>query len=420
MRVLVLGGGAREHALVWRLFSSPGVTALAAAPGNPGMDALVPQRFPVNLGDPQDVVRVAREFRADFVVVGPELPLVTGAVDALEQAGILAFGPTRAAAHLEGSKAFAKEVMNAANVPTARAGFFGDVEAAVREARAMGRVVVKADGLAAGKGVVVAASPDEAEAAVRQLMKTEAGHRILLEELLEGEELSVIALTDGQRFVLLPPAQDHKRVGEGDQGPNTGGMGAYTPVARATPALLEEVGERILAPVLAEMGRRGQPFRGALYAGLMLTAQGPKVIEFNCRMGDPEAQVQLLHLDEPLLPLLLECAKGSLTPHPLKLKAGATVGVVLAAEGYPLQPKLGEVISGLGLDLSPARVFEAGTAQRGADRVTAGGRVLTVCATGSDLASARALAYAGVEKLSFRGCHFRRDIGARSALTASS
>jgi phosphoribosylamine--glycine ligase len=279
---------------------------------------------------------------------------------------------------------------------------------------AQGRIVVKADGLAAGKGVIVAPDAESARAAVRAVgaMGT-AGERMVLEELLEGEEVSVIALCDGERYVLLPPAQDHKRVGEGDTGPNTGGMGAYCPVPFLSAEALAQVGERVIGPMLATLRRRGTPFKGALYAGLMLTRNGPKVLEFNARFGDPETQVLMLQLREDLLPLLDACARGRLEPRPLVLEPGASVGVVLAAEGYPETPRRGQRIDGVELSAQDGTVFLAGVEGREGALVTAGGRVLTVCARGADLADARTKAYATAAGIRFEGMHFRRDIGAR-------
>jgi phosphoribosylamine---glycine ligase len=355
------------------------------------------------------------------VVVGPEAPLVAGVADALTAAGLRVFGPSRAAAAMEGSKAFAKEVMAAAGVPTAEHRTFTDPSAAEAHARAAGQVVVKADGLAAGKGVVVARSAEEAVAGVRQLSALgAAGRTLVLEELMEGEEVSVIALCDGERFALLPPAQDHKRIFDDDQGPNTGGMGAYCPTPFLDRAGVEEVGRTVIAPTLRELARRGHPFRGALYAGLMLTARGVRVVEFNCRFGDPETQVQLMQLDEDLLPLLDACARGALEARPLQWSAGAAIGVVLAARGYPGTPAAGDPVEGLpqvGERQRPspdAAVFHAGTKVEGGALLTAGGRVLTVCARAASLTLARERAYAEVARIRFDGMQYRRDIGARA------
>jgi phosphoribosylamine--glycine ligase len=412
VRVLVLGGGGREHALAWKIAQSPTTTGLYCAPGNSGT-AAISQNLRLQPADAAEVVAAARGHRIDLVVVGPEAPLVAGVADALAAAGIAVFGPGREAANLEGSKAFAKEVMAAAGVPTAHHRTFDDPKAAEAAAAAGGPIVVKADGLAAGKGVVVARSAEEAVAGVRSLASLgEAARRLVLEELLDGEEVSVIALCDGERYVLLPPARDHKRVGDGDQGPNTGGMGAYAPAGSLPGGLLAEVGRTVIAPTLAELQRRRMPFRGALYAGLMLTAQGPRVLEFNVRFGDPETQPLMMQLEEDILPLLAACAAGRLEPRALAVRGGASVGVVLAAEGYPQSPRTGDVIEGLDAPAG-AQIFHAGTSAETGRILTAGGRVLTVCARGATLAEARDLAYAAASRVHFRGMHYRRDIAAR-------
>ncbi len=411
MRVLVVGSGGREHALAWKLSQSPALQHLVCAPGNPGMAALAECR-PLEAEDPAAVTALARQERVDLVVVGPELPLSRGVADALRRAGIPVFGPAAAAARLEASKAFAKDVMAAAGVPTAGHRTFDDARAAAAYARTRGALVVKADGLAAGKGVVVAASSEEAVQAIQELSRL--GASLVLEEVLEGEEVSVIALADGERFVLLPPAQDHKRLLDGDAGPNTGGMGAVCPVPQLDAAGLQAVGTTVIAPVLREMARRGHPFQGALYAGLMLTREGPRVLEFNARFGDPEAQVLVLQLAEDLLPLLTACASGTLHQRPLAIAPGAAVGVVLASAGYPGAPRTGVPISGTEGPWESAHVFHAGTALDAGRLVTAGGRVLTVCAQGPSLAEARASAYRAVSRIHFEGMQLRHDIGARA------
>jgi len=413
VRVLLLGSGGREHALAWKLAQSPRLTSLLCGPGNPGT-ARLGTNVPLKADAPDAVAALARKEKVDLVVVGPEAPLVAGVADALAAEGIACFGPVAAAAWLEGSKAFAKEVMAEAGVPTADFQVFTDVAAAEKYAVARGRIVVKADGLAAGKGVIVAPDAEAARAAVRAVgAMGAAGQRMVLEELLEGEEVSVIALCDGERYVLLPPAQDHKRVGEGDTGPNTGGMGAYCPAPFLTPEALARVGEQVIAPMLAVMRGRGVPFKGALYAGLMLTRSGPKVLEFNARFGDPETQVLMLQLGEDLLPLLEACARGRLEPRTLALEPGASVGVVLAAEGYPDGPRRGQRIEGLEALRPDVMTFMAGVEAKEGALITAGGRVLTVCARGKDLAEARGRAYAAISGIRFEGMHFRRDIGAR-------
>ena len=414
MRVLVVGSGGREHALAWKIAQSPELTRLVCAPGNPGTAALAVNR-PVAAEDPTAVTALARDERADLVVVGPELPLSRGVADALRRAGIPVFGPDAAAAHLEGSKAFAKEVIAGAGVPTAAHRTFEDARAAEDYARTRERLVVKADGLAAGKGVVVAASPEEAVQAIRELSALgAAGSRLVLEETLEGEELSVIALADGERYVLLPPAQDHKRLFDGDTGPNTGGMGAVSPVSLLDAEGLAEVGESVIAPVLKEMARLGRPFSGALYAGLMLTPVGPRVLEFNARFGDPEAQVLVLQLEEDLLPLLHACATGALVQRPLRVSPGASLAVVLASAGYPGTPRTGLPILGTEALAKGTHVFHAATAVVNGQLVTAGGRVLSVCAHAPSLEEARRSAYGAVDHIHFEGMQVRRDIGARA------
>ncbi|MBU8896900.1 phosphoribosylamine--glycine ligase [Corallococcus sp. H22C18031201] len=413
MKVLLLGSGGREHALAWKLSQSPRLTKLLCAPGNPGT-AQWGTNVPVNAESPEAVVALARAEKVDLVVVGPEAPLVAGVADALGAAGIPCFGPVAAAARIEGSKAFAKEIMAEAGVPTAAFRVFTDVAEAEAYAVAQGRIVVKADGLAAGKGVIVAPDVATAREGVRAVgAMGSAGQRMVLEELLEGEEVSLMALCDGERYVLLPLSQDHKRVGDGDAGPNTGGMGAYCPVPFLTGDALIEAGERVIAPTLAALKARGTPLRGVLYAGLMLTKSGPKVLEFNARFGDPETQVLMLQLGEDLLPLLDACARGTLVSRPLVQRPGVSVGVVMAAEGYPEAPRKGQRIDGLDAVPADGRVFLAGVAQKEGDLVTAGGRVLTVCARGDDLVQARERAYAAVSAVRFEGMHFRSDIGAR-------
>lgn len=414
MRVLVVGGGGREHALAWKISQSPLLTRLVCAPGNPGTAAVATNR-PVAAEDPAAVTALAREERSDLVVVGPELPLSRGVGDALRRAGVPVFGPDAAAARLEASKAFAKDVMASAGVPTAAHRTFEDGRAAEAYARTRDRLVVKADGLAAGKGVVVANSAEEAVQAIRELSALgAAGSRLVLEEALEGEEVSVIALSDGERYVLLPAAQDHKRLLDGDRGPNTGGMGAVSPAPLGDAAALSALGESVIAPVLREMARQGHPFTGALYAGLMLTAQGPRVLEFNARFGDPEAQVLVLQLEEDLLPLLYACATGALAQRPLRVTEGASVAVVLASEGYPGTPRTGLPLLGTEGSVPGTHLFHGATARVEGQLVTAGGRVLSVCAQAASLESARRAAYARVERIHFPGMQFRRDIGVRA------
>jgi phosphoribosylamine--glycine ligase len=417
MRILLVGSGGREHALAWKIAQSPLLTELQCAPGNPGI-ARHARLVPIAADDVDGLARHAREARIDLVVVGPEAPLVLGLADRLGRDGIPVFGPSAGAAEVEGSKAFAKDVMTAAGIPTAAHGVFEAIEPAVAHARARGgRVVVKADGLCAGKGVVVADSADEAEAALRAMLVDRihgaAGARVLVEDRLEGREASVIAFTDGERVLTLPAAQDHKRVGDGDRGPNTGGMGAYSPTPAVDAALVAEVERRVLLPAVRELARRGRPFRGALYAGVMLTRDGIQVLEFNARLGDPETQPILMRLRGDLVPVLLGAARGDLSGAALDVDPRAAVGVVLAAEGYPGPVASGDEISGAE-DPTPegVQVFQAGTRRDGQGRLVAsGGRVLTVCALGRGIAEARDRAYAAMAGIGLRGGHFRRDIG---------
>ncbi|MGW4498697.1 phosphoribosylamine--glycine ligase [Micromonospora sp. NPDC004336] len=408
MRVLLLGGGGREHALALGLASDPSVERLIAAPGNPGIASVASVRG-VDPCDPAGVAALAVETGADLVVIGPEAPLVAGVADAVRAKGIPAFGPSGEAARLEGSKTFAKDVMTAAGVPTARAYTCTDAASTGRALDEFGApYVVKNDGLAAGKGVVVT---DDRAAALRH---AEECGRVVVEEYLAGPEVSLFVVTDGEAAVPLLPAQDFKRVGDGDTGPNTGGMGAYAPLPWAPPGLVDEVMRDVVHPTLAEMARRGTPFAGLLYVGLAITADGPRVIEFNARFGDPETQVVLALLETPLAGLLHAAATGTLAAHPpLRWRDGAAVTVVVAAEGYPAAPRTGDVISGA----ERPGVIHAGTARRAADGalLSAGGRVLSCTATGPDLAAAREAAYELVRGVDLPGSHHRTDIASAAA-----
>ncbi|MFC7735504.1 phosphoribosylamine--glycine ligase [Roseomonas sp. GCM10028921] len=421
MKVLLVGGGGREHALAWRIAESPVLTKLWCAPGNPGI-AEHAELIPIGAEDIPALVGFAREKGVDLVVAGPEAPLTLGLTDALAAAGIPCFGPGAAAARLEGSKSFTKEVLDAARAPTAAWTRFDDPAAARAHIRATGApIVVKADGLAAGKGVVVAETVEEAEAAVADIMESRvhgaAGATVVIEECMMGEEASFFALCDGTRAIPLAAAQDHKRVSDGDTGPNTGGMGAYSPSPAFTDAVRDEVMARVVNPVLAEMGRRGAPFRGVLFVGLMLTATGPRVIEFNVRFGDPECQVLMMRLRGDILPALLAAARGDLSGVSLGWSPDPALVVVMAARGYPGAVTKGEPIRGLdrAAAVPGARVFHAGTA-RGADSgiVASGGRVLGIGATGPDLRAARDAAYAAVDALDWPGGFCRRDIAHRA------
>jgi phosphoribosylamine---glycine ligase len=411
VKVLLLGSGAREHALAWKLVQSKALSRLFVLSGNPGI-ARIATCLP---GDPADVATVLTAARAqaiDLVVVGPEAPLVAGVADALRAAGIAVFGPSQSAARLEGSKAFAKEVMAEAGVPTARAEVFVDLEAAAKRARAWGRVVVKADGLAQGKGVEVCDDGAQAELAVRRLGATTAGVRLVLEERLTGPELSLIALCDGKNYSVLPGAHDAKQLFDGDRGPNTGGMGAFAPSPLSADEAIDELAQACIAPMLEAMSKRGTPFVGALFAGLMMTPEGPQVLEYNCRSGDPETQALMALVDDDVLGVFAACARGALGPGVRLRYSGAAVGVVLAASGYPQAPRSGDVITGIAqAEAAGAFVFHAGTTERGGQLVTSGGRVLTVVARGATMPEARAKAYAATEHIAFAGRQLRTDIG---------
>jgi phosphoribosylamine--glycine ligase len=421
MRVLVIGSGGREHALCWAIAASPLLEKLWCAPGNPGI-ASVAECVPIGVMDFSALVAFAVANKVDLVVPGPEAPLVAGITDAMDAAGIACCGPSMAAAQLEGSKTFTKEIADAAGIPTAKWERFEDAEAAREFVRRRGvPIVVKADGLAAGKGVVVAATEAEALNAIDSIMERrvfgEAGAAVVIEECLIGEEVSLFALCDGRSAVLLGSAQDHKRVGEGDSGPNTGGMGAYAPVPAFSPAAEQAAFERVILPALAEMARRGTPFRGVLFAGLMLTDDGPKLIEFNVRFGDPECQILLLRLRSDLLPALQAACDGELAHFNLRCFDTSAVAVVMAARGYPDAPERGGEITGLerAAALADVRVFHAGTEQDADGRITAaGGRVLTVCATGDTLKLARDRAYEAIGQIAFPTGFCRRDIGWRA------
>jgi phosphoribosylamine--glycine ligase len=416
-----VGGGGREHALVERLASDALVTELHAAPGNAGIAASA-SCHPVAADDVDGIVGLAEAIDADLTVVGPEAPLVAGLADRLRKADRVVFGPSAAAARIEGSKAFAKEVMTRRGVPTARFGTFSDVEEAVAFVDELaGRAVVKADGLAAGKGVTVATRREDAVTAIEESLVGgafgEAGHTIVVEELLEGPEVSVFAVTDGNgNCVLLDAAQDHKRVGEGDTGPNTGGMGAYSPVPLLDPEIATLILDTAIAPVVDELA----PYRGVLFVGVMLTPDGPKVLEYNCRFGDPETQVLLPRMPYSVGTLLQACATGRLAEEAghAGFDEGAAVTVVMASAGYPGPYETGVVITGVedARSLEGVEVFHAGTARDSQGRlVTAGGRVLSVTGTGRTLAEARGRAYAGVDRIRFEGAVVRRDIAARAA-----
>jgi phosphoribosylamine---glycine ligase len=399
VKVLLVGSGGREHALAWKLSQAPRLEELHAAPGNPGI-ARLGRCHPVHAEDGEGLLALAGSLDADLVVVGPDAPLVAGVADELRHAGVPVFGPSRGAARIEGSKSFAKDVMHAAGVPTA---------AQLPVARSP--CVIKADGLAAGKGVFVCKDPQEVDVALRAAATL--GDSIVIEELLEGEEISVFAVCDGARAFALPAAQDFKRVDEGNAGPNTGGMGSYSPVRGFGPAEIDELLDAIHRPVLAELAVRGTPFVGVLYAGLMLTDDGPRVLEFNCRFGDPETQSLMPRLEGDLLGTLTAAASGDLSASQLAVAENAAVTVVLAANDYPAGTDVGSPIEGTeSAESDSVLIFHAGTALKSDRLVTNGGRILNVTATGDTVADARERAYAACERISFPGMRYRKDIAA--------
>jgi phosphoribosylamine--glycine ligase len=422
MKILVIGSGAREHALAWKLSREPGVDAVICAPGNPGI-ASAARCLPADVSAPAQLLAIAESQGVDLTVVGPELPLSRGVVDAFTAAGRAIVGPTRAAAAFEWSKAFAKDFMARHRVPTAAFRVCESADEAltiIRRGEFTFPLVLKADGLAAGKGVVIAEDAATAEAVVGAMMIDrrfgDAGSRVVLEEFLVGQEASYFVLADGTNFVLLGSAQDHKRIFDDDRGPNTGGMGAFAPSPLITEDMSRRVCDEIVSPVLAGMDHEGHPYRGFLYVGLMLTADGPKVIEFNVRFGDPEAQVVLPMLDEDLGWLLGEAATGALPSRPARFRREPHVGVVLAAGGYPDSPETGKAIDGLDAasNVSGAIVFHAGTAKRDGRLVTAGGRVLTVVGRSTTYKDAIDTAYAAASRIHFEGMQYRRDIGRKA------
>jgi phosphoribosylamine--glycine ligase len=421
MKILVVGGGGREHALVWKLAQSPLCDEVICAPGNAGI-AEIAQTFPIGAEDVAGLVKLAKDQQVGLAVIGPEAPLCAGVVDAMTAAGIKAFGPDRSGARIEGDKSFARELCKRHRIPGPRFWSFEDVHQALAflENRGEAPIVVKAAGLAAGKGVTVAADLDTARSAVRDCLERgrfgEAGRRVVLEECLEGPEVSVMALTDGRTIVPFEPARDHKPVFDGDEGPNTGGMGAVSPPSRLPSRILEQIESQVLVPAIHGMNQENVPFRGFLYAGLMLTTAGPRVLEFNCRLGDPETQPLLMRLASDLVPLLLHTVDGTLEECDApRWDSRHAVCVVATSEGYPGDYPKGLPITGLDLieQCADLQVFHSGTARRGHDVVTAGGRVLSVCALGDSADSARERAYGALESIEFRGMHYRRDIGSR-------
>ena len=422
MKVLVIGSGGREHTLTWKLAQSPRVTALLAAPGNPGI-AQHARCLAIKEGEIEALVAAALRERVDLTVVGPELPLSLGVADRFRERGLAVFGPSQAAARLESSKAFAKDLMARHGIPTARFRAFTEAGPARAWCRELGvPLVVKADGLAAGKGVIICCNLAEADAAVAQCLDERAfgaaGASVVIEEFMVGEEASFFAITDGDAILPLASAQDHKTVFDGDRGPNTGGMGAFVPVAAVDAAMQARIMGEIVQPTLAALSADGAPYHGVLYVGLMLTADGPRVVEFNCRFGDPECQPLVMRMDEDLVPLLAAVARGDRLPppRPWTTDGPAAVCVTLASGGYPGHYLTGHPITGIDAaeDRGAVQVFHAGTARRDGRLVTAGGRVLGVTAVGDDLSVAIAAAYEGVHRIHFEGVHYRTDIGRRA------
>jgi phosphoribosylamine--glycine ligase len=419
MKILVIGSGGREHALTWKLRESQQMEEIYCAPGNAGI-AQEGECLPVNIADPKDILRLAKELDAGLTVVGPEAPLVAGVVDEFQKEGRWIIGPTKAAARLEGSKVFAKQFMQRHRIPTASFVVAENFDAAVKALEDFGvPVVVKADGLAAGKGVVVAKTREEAVQALDDFMRKktlgEAGERVVIEEALAGGEMSFIVLTDGKGLIVLPPTQDHKPVFDGDQGPNTGGMGAYSDDAILDERMAGVILQQIVLPTLAGMNAEGTPYQGFLYCGLMMTEQGPMLLEYNVRLGDPEAQPILMRLRSDLVDFFQAMRQGQLAAVEPHWSPSPAVCVVLASRGYPGPPEIGKVITGLEAAeaLGGVKVFHAGTVFRDRKLMSAGGRVLGVTASAEDLAAAIDRAYAAVGKIHFEGMHYRRDIGAK-------
>ncbi|WP_456430735.1 phosphoribosylamine--glycine ligase [Thermosulfuriphilus sp.] len=420
MKILVVGSGGREHALVWKLSQSSLVKKVYCAPGNAGI-AQEAECVPIKATDIKALVSLAKKRRIDLTVVGPEQPLAEGIVDAFRRAGLSIFGPEQAAAKIEASKVFAKELMKKYGIPTADFVVFADPDEAIKYLRKVGApVVVKAEGLAAGKGVIVCESLEAAEEAVDLIMRQkvfgEAGRRVVIEECLEGEEASFMVITDGETVYPLPSSQDHKRLLDGDQGPNTGGMGAYSPAPVINAELEERIMNEIMRPTIAALAQEGRPYVGVLYAGLMITSNGPKVLEFNCRFGDPECQPLMMRLNGDLAEAMVAALEGRLKEIELTWDERPAVCVVMASQGYPGKYETGKVIRGLAAAgrMKDVKVFHAGTARKGRRFITAGGRVLGVTALGKDIAEAISRTYQAVEKISWEGCYFRHDIGARA------
>jgi phosphoribosylamine--glycine ligase len=421
MKILLIGSGGREHALAWRLVRDHPALELFIAPGNAGTASLG-TNLPIGATDLDGLLAWAAKEKPELTVVGPEAPLCAGVVDRFESAGLPIFGPNRAAARLEGSKVFTKTFLLKHRLPTAAGAGFTDSASALAYSRerAVFPQVLKADGLAAGKGVVIASNAEDAARTIREIMDQrvfgDAGNALLIEEFLPGREMSVHVLTDGRSHVILPIAQDHKRLGDGDSGPNTGGMGAYAPAPFATAALQARIAREVVEPVLEAFASEGIDFRGILYIGLIWTEKGPQILEFNVRGGDPETQVLLPLIDTPLVEILEAIRERRLDRTPVKINGLSAVTVVLAAAGYPEAPQTGAVIDGLEMDVADTFVFHGGTRREGKEVVASGGRVLSVTAWAGDLAAARELAYRRASKIHFAGCQYRRDIATRLTL----
>lgn len=420
MKVLVIGSGGREHALLWKLSQSPSVTDVYVVPGNDGMSD-VASLIPIKGND--DIIDFARLMQVDLTVAGPETVLTEGLADEFEKRGMAFFGPSKAAARIEGSKGFAKALMKKYGIPTAAYETFDDEEKAIAYLKANDTypIVIKADGLASGKGVIIAQSEDEAIDTVKDMLEghtfSGAGRSVVIEEFMEGEEASMLCFCDGTNVVPMISAQDHKRIFDFDKGPNTGGMGAYAPAPVMTKEMCEEVNVRILRPIVAAMKKEGYPFKGCLYAGLMITSEGPKVVEFNCRFGDPETEAVLPLFDGDLARVMLDCVHGTLSDEAVVWKKACAVDVVLASEGYPASHSSGEVISGIeDAKKAGCLVFHAGTVKKNGQYVVNGGRVLNVVALADTLAEAKAKAYEGVSRISWRGMQYRHDIADKGLL----
>ena len=421
MQVLVIGGGGREHALVWKIKQSPKVEKIFCAPGNAGTSELA-ENIPIAADDIKGLLEFALQKGIGLTVVGPEQPLVKGIVDRFEEKGLRIFGPNARAAELEGSKSFSKDIMKKYGLPTAEYKTFNSADSAGKYIESKNcPLVVKADGLAAGKGVLLCQTADEALAAVDSIMGKrsfgKAGDQIVVEEFLEGEEVSVLAFSDGQTVLLMDSAQDHKAAYDGDKGPNTGGMGAYSPAPIFTETMRQKVRDKIMLPMIRAMQQEGRPYKGILYAGLMLTKTGPQILEFNARFGDPETQPLLVRMDSDIIPIFEACIDGTLAECPLQWKDESSICVVMAAKGYPDSYEKGKPISGLkdANSLPGVVVFQAGTKEQDGEVLTHGGRVLGVTATGEDTATAISRAYEAVEKIEWDGIHYRKDIGHRAS-----